>query len=78
MPNPQRKVLDAIHTYWLDNVEAPSLRDLAEATGLGVTTVVYYVGKLKAAGHIVASGNHRSIKPVGMEVSIPEPEEGEA
>jgi repressor LexA len=48
----QVRVLNVIRDYYRANGYAPSLRDIAAATGLAVSGVQYQVGQLQAKGWI--------------------------
>ncbi|MEV6526866.1 winged helix-turn-helix transcriptional regulator [Longispora sp. NPDC051575] len=45
-------VLHAVAQHTARRGYPPSLRDLAEAVGLGVTTTSYHVGRLAAGGYV--------------------------
>ena len=63
-----QQILDCVDRYFSDFGEIPSVRDIAENTGIAVTTVHRYLTALKESGELEYSGRRSIItKRINME-----------
>ena len=66
-----QQILDCVDRYYNDNGEIPSVRDIAENTGIAVTTVHRYLTALKESGELEYNGR-RSIATKRMSMEQPQ------
>ncbi len=58
----QREVLDAIEEFARDNDYMPSVRELAEKLGLGVTTTHFHLSTLQSKGYLAHDGTAHGMR----------------
>ena len=65
-------VYHAIIRFWQNNMYSPSIMELVEITDKAKTTIIDHLRRLERAGWIkMDKGHSRTIRPTGMEISIP-------
>ena len=65
-------VYQAIVKFWTINQYSPSVQELVKQTGKAKTTVLAHLDRLERAGWIrTEQGKARTLRPVGMEITIP-------
>lgn len=63
-----QQILDCVDRYYSDHGEIPSVRDIAENTGIAITTVHRYLTALKESGQLEYNGRRSIItKRINME-----------
>ncbi|MEA3225076.1 MAG: helix-turn-helix domain-containing protein [Planctomycetota bacterium] len=66
----QWTVLEAIETHWRGHMQPPTIRDLADATGIDYQVVHYHVSVLRKMGLVTKeSGKSRTLRTARMMVS---------
>jgi DNA-binding transcriptional regulator YhcF (GntR family) len=51
------RIYEYLVEEWTERTHIPSYREIAEACGLGVTTIVYHLDKLEGQGRIIREAN---------------------
>lgn len=68
------RIMDVIHSFWIKNNYAPTIRDISAALDAPTTTVKHHVDVLEQQGRLLKEDNEpRTMRPKGMTVSFQEP-----